>query len=301
MMSWTNEEYNSEAQKKHEGRFEESIDGIFFAHQPIYGYRTKYAEGSHIGRYIITKSILNHLARYRFKNFIDIGGAEGYKANLVRHFFKAEVISTDHSPSVCRMAEEIYNIPSIACNIHDLPFRENEFDVVLCSETVEHVNDYKHAIDELIRITKNILVITVPHDPIEKVEENIRNNNIGAHINHFDIHTLDYLKERGFKVSYEKTLSPLLTFLRVLVEANKKPERNLIYKIYNGLTPVFRVFFGLGSANRMVQLDSWFVKIFRMYLGITFVIEKKDLECNEDHLEIFAKDFTNIKVEEKRV
>jgi ubiquinone/menaquinone biosynthesis C-methylase UbiE len=297
-MSWTSEEYNAEAQKKHEERFEESIDGIFFAHQPIYGYRTKYAEGSHIGRYIITKSILNEAAKFKFKTFIDIGGAEGYKAHLIRHFFKADVKNTDHSAAVCRKAEEIYQIPSVACNIHDLPFKDAEFDMVLCSETVEHVNDYKHAIQELIRITKQVLIITVPHDPIEKVEENIRNNNIGAHINHFDIHTLDYLKDMGYKLTYKKTLSPLLTFLRVAVEAGKKPEKNFIYRLYNGSTPLLRKLFGLNSANRMVDIDALFIKLFGFYLGITFVIQKSDAVLEDQPINIKAADFTNIVVKE---
>ena len=297
-MSWTSEEYNAEAQKKHEERFGESIDGVFFAHQPIYGYRTKYAEGSHVGRYIITKSILNEASKFKFKTFIDIGGAEGYKANLIRHFFKAEVKNTDHSASVCRKAEEIYQIPSIACNIHELPFGDGEFDMVLCSETVEHVNDYKHAIEELIRITKQVLIITVPHDPIEKVEENVRNNNIGAHINHFDIHTLDYLKERGYKLTYKKTLSPLLTFFRVAIEAGEKPGKNIIYRFYNRCTPFLRKVFGINSANRMVDMDALFIRIFGFYLGITFVIEKSGAMLEPNPINIKAADFTSLVVAE---
>lgn len=295
-MNWTNEQYVAEAKKKHEERFTEAVDGIFYAHQPIYGYRTPYAEGSHIGRYIITRSILNQLAAYRFKTFIDIGGAEGYKANLVKHFFGADVMNTDHAAPVCRKAEEIYGIPSVDCNIHALPFEDNAFDIVLCSETVEHVNDYRHAIDELLRITKKVLVITVPHDPIEKVEENIRNNNIGAHINHFDIHTLDYLKERGYVVRYEKTLSPLLTIFRVAIEAGKKPGKNPVYWLYNRLTPILRAMFGLRSANRMVELDKWVVRYTGFYLGITFVIEKSTPDLSPNPRVIQASEFTDLKV-----
>lgn len=70
-------------------------------------------------------------------------------------------------------------------------------DVVLCSETIEHVTAYKAPIEELLRITKNVLIITVPHKSPEEVAQNIKNKVPHRHINYFDIDSLDYLKARG--------------------------------------------------------------------------------------------------------
>lgn len=46
-----------------------------------------------------------------------------------------------------------------------LPFRDGCYDIVVCSETLEHVPGYRKAFDELVRVTKKsgYIVITVPN------------------------------------------------------------------------------------------------------------------------------------------
>ncbi|HEY8917731.1 MAG TPA: hypothetical protein VIM87_14910, partial [Chitinophaga sp.] len=76
--SFTQDPYTQEVKKVVNSWFSKTIDGIHFSHQPIYGYRTKYAATSNIARYMVTRSILNALGRFSFSSFIDVGGAEGY-------------------------------------------------------------------------------------------------------------------------------------------------------------------------------------------------------------------------------
>lgn len=247
--------YTEETQKNLEDRFNMTVDGVYFAHQPIYGYRSPYCSSSCIGRYMITKSILNALNKYSFSNFIDIGGAEGYTANLVKQLFHVPVKSTDLSANACKRAYEIFGIDAIPCDIHKLPFADNEFDAVLCSETIEHVTDYKKAIQELLRITNKVLIITVPHETPEIVADNIRNKVPHGHIHYFETGTLDYLKDLGYTVQAEKTLSPFLIVPRVTSEGFKKPGNKLHFKIYNFLTPLFKKMFGIKTANRLTNLD----------------------------------------------
>jgi ubiquinone/menaquinone biosynthesis C-methylase UbiE len=284
--------YTDETKIVLDERFNQTVDGIYFSHQPIYGYRTKYSAESNISRHMITRSILNALNNYSFSSFIDIGGAEGYTAHLVRKLFKAQVMSTDLSETACHRANEIFNINAVACDIHVLPFENNQFDSVLCSETIEHVTDYKLAIKELLRITKDVLVITVPHESQEEVDANIRNKVPHGHINYFDVHTLDYLKKEGYTIKYEKTLSPLLVVPRVIAEATIKQNRALPYRLYNSLTPVLKKIFGIKTAVSIIDADSKFCKIFKSYTGITFVIEKGNpLMRNNPRKPVTAKDF----------
>lgn len=44
--------------------------------------------------------------------------------------------------------------PEIIADVHDLPFKDEEFDVVLCIEVLEHVLDPKKAIAEMKRVLK---------------------------------------------------------------------------------------------------------------------------------------------------
>ena len=277
-------------------RFETAVDGIYYSHQPIYGYRSKYSAGSNISRYILTKSILNTLNKFEFNNFIDIGGAEGYTAFLVYKLFGPSVMITDLSETSCKRAEEIFGIKGIACDIHQLPFSKEEFEVVLCSETLEHVTDYQIAADELLRITKNVLVITVPHESPEEVAENIKNNVPHGHIHYFDINSFNYLKERGYKVTYEKTLSPFLVVPRVIAEGNAKENNKIPYKIYNAITPLLKKIFGKGSAVRISDADKVFCNNFKKYGGITFTVTKSELPIKKNVKKITTKDFIDVTV-----
>ena len=173
-----------------------------------------------------------------------------------------------------------------------MPFPDESFDVVLCSETIEHVTDYKLAIKQLLRITKNVLVITVPHESVEEVENNIRNNVPHGHINYFDVNTLDYLKEEGYVVKFEKTLSPLLIVPRVIAEGTNKVKKGLPYLLYNSVAPVLRKVFGIRTAIRMIDADVKICSIFKKYSGITFTIQKKELPHGlRQNRTIGAKDF----------
>ena len=47
-------------------------------------------------------------------------------------------------------------------NVEYLPFRDNEFDIVTCSHTLEHVIDLSRAVSELTRVARRQIVISVP-------------------------------------------------------------------------------------------------------------------------------------------
>ncbi len=290
------DDYTLETQASVNKRFAIHKDGIYFAHQPIYGYRSPYADVSNISRYMVTLSILKTLNEYYFENFVDIGGAEGYTANLVGTLFKAKVKSTDLSENACKMAKSIFNIEAIACDIHQLPFANQEFEAVLCSETIEHVTDYKKAIQELLRVTDKVLVITVPHETLEIVAENIKNKVPHGHIHYFDTQTLDYLKAEGYTVKFKKSLSPFLIIPRVFAEGIPKKSNKIHYKIYNQLIPVLRKIFGIRTANFLANLDMVLCEFTGAYGGITFTIEKKGVVHERQLNKLNAEDFTNIKV-----
>lgn len=58
--------------------------GVFFAHQPIYGFRAGHCESGFFEKYARTYQIMKTLSRLSFKTLLDAGGAEGYKAGIVK-------------------------------------------------------------------------------------------------------------------------------------------------------------------------------------------------------------------------
>lgn len=136
--------------------------------------------------------IMKALSHLQFDSLLDVGGAEGYKAAMVRSIFKAKVKSVDLSAEACKRAKEIFDIDGEAIDIHQLPFKDQEFDVVLCSETLEHVTDIEKATDELMRVCKKAVVITVPHESEEFIAYNIKNNIPHAHIHCLNLNSFDF-------------------------------------------------------------------------------------------------------------
>lgn len=53
----------------------------------------------------------------------------------------------------------------VCCNSNALPFADNEFDKVLCADTLEHVDDERGTIREIARVLRpdGLLVLTTPH------------------------------------------------------------------------------------------------------------------------------------------
>ena len=93
----------------------------------------------------------------------DVGCGTGYLLTLIA---KAR-------PELTRLAgvdfviEDAAALPGIefhAAKIESLPFKDGEFDTVVCTHVIEHILDYRAAIAELRRIAKKRLIVVVPRE-----------------------------------------------------------------------------------------------------------------------------------------
>ncbi len=117
--------------------------------------------------------------------------------------------------------------------IHDLnqlplPFSENEFDYVLCSDILEHMHDYPRLLGEVHRVLKSggTVEIRVPHYTYSRAYAD------PTHVRHFSIETLDFFVETTGRPYYFdfsfSTLSEIrLTFLKGLVKPLIAPLVNI--------------------------------------------------------------------------
>jgi SAM-dependent methyltransferase len=101
-----------------------------------------------------------------FQTAIDIGCGDGY---LLHQMYKqcpdAQLYGLDLTQGRIKTTKQ--NVPTsflLRGDVIHLPFPDNAFDVVVCSELLEHLTNYKEAIDELVRITKKKLILTVPNE-----------------------------------------------------------------------------------------------------------------------------------------
>lgn len=255
-------------------------EGIYFAHQPIYGFRKGHSERGVITKYIITFQIMKALSHLKCSSLLDVGGAEGYKAALIRHLFNIDVKSCDLSKEACSRAKELYDIDGQPIDIHNLPFKDNEFEVVLCSETLEHVPDLQHATRELLRVSSKAVIITVPHEAKKVIEKNIIEKTPHAHIHSMDMRSFDFALSDNSKIISMKILNKFTNILKQLAEASEmrtaKGYPMIIVNIYNLFVPILSVIFGKRSVRLIVLLDDLLCKLIPIYNGMLFIIIKDD-------------------------
>jgi hypothetical protein len=265
-----------------EKRFSDSSNGIYRAHQPIYGYKKWPCEWYFTGRYIPTLRIMKLLSRLDVKSMLDVGGAEGYKSHIARQLFGLRVHTSDLSEEACKRAREIFDLEATALDIHDLPFADGEFDVLTCSETLEHVIDPAKATDELLRVAKKAVIITVPVEDPDHLQEHYSNNN---HVNAFDVDSFDYLKDRGYTVRSWKYLNKRILYYGMLLENNVQLEYSkerrfprFVYTLYNRGVRLLGGKRGKMVMSWLVGADELASRSTRDYAGVLCLM-LKDPSC----------------------
>jgi 2-polyprenyl-3-methyl-5-hydroxy-6-metoxy-1,4-benzoquinol methylase len=100
----------------------------------------------------------------RGSKLLDAGCGTGWFSRQAVNW-GAKVTSLDMGENLLAEVAKKCDSERIVGDITRLPFPDGDFDIVVCSEVIEHVVDPKQAIRELARVVKpgGILVITTPN------------------------------------------------------------------------------------------------------------------------------------------
>ena len=113
---------------------------------------------------IISKLILTSIETNENKqlNILNIGAATGKTSEILSKFGK--VTSLEYDKDCCDYAKQQFNMTIIHGSILELPFMDEEFDLVCAFDVIEHVEDDLLGINEMKRVCKidGLLVLTVP-------------------------------------------------------------------------------------------------------------------------------------------
>lgn len=111
------------------------------------------------------QQILKMAEKIKFASFLDVGCAEGFYLKLLSP-------STLRSKEICVVGLDIAKsylakakrkAPTallVLGDAHKLPFKEGSFDLVLCSEVLEHVLNPGSVLKELVRVSRKYLILT---------------------------------------------------------------------------------------------------------------------------------------------
>ena len=164
---------------------------------------------------LIKRSSKNHIQSILSKNtnwkVLDIGC--GYTANK----FATTICDTQD------LSEFYKDKNFIKLSSKNLPFEDKEFDFVIASHVLEHVEDFKFFINELERVS-NKGYIELP----TKLEDNLIFENKKDHLWHMDFNDVNSKLTISKKLQY---MEPILT-VSMLQEFRKNFKNSLILELY---------------------------------------------------------------------
>ena len=136
--------------------------------------RTKYGRTNRIERLLLERfraRLLAQLEPLRPGRILDAGCGEGHvTAWLAGEFDEAEITGVDgraEAIAACRARGK--RLHAIQADLRALPFPPDTFDLVLCTEVLEHVVDPSSVLRELARVSSRHMFITVPHEPFFRI------------------------------------------------------------------------------------------------------------------------------------
>jgi len=116
-----------------------------------------------------TNCFLNLISSLTFNNILEIGSGEGNVVNLIKNIKRNEysIYASDISIDILRD-----NIPRgknlflIVFDINNIPLKQNAFDLIICSEILEHLKEVDNPLQEINRISKKYILFSVPREPV---------------------------------------------------------------------------------------------------------------------------------------
>lgn len=112
------------------------------------------------------------------KKILDVGCGEGFTTiAMAKKFYKAKITAVDIDVEKIKYAKErnnFKNIHYIKGDVFKLSFNKNSFDLVICTEFLEHLKSYRLVLDILINLSREYILISAPNEPWYRMANIIR-------------------------------------------------------------------------------------------------------------------------------
>lgn len=137
------------------------------------------------------------VAPLRPASTLDAGCGEGETVARLGPLLGERIAAVDLSAySVGRVVERLPEVDARIASVTDLPFADASFELVLCLEVLEHLDDPAAAVAELVRVGARDVVVSVPFEPYFRIGSLLRGKYVSAfgnhpeHVNHFNRRSL---------------------------------------------------------------------------------------------------------------
>ncbi len=159
------------------------------------------------------------------ESVLDAGCGEGFSLNKLReNNIGKKLEGIENSKTAIAISKKINSKLNIRLgSVYSLPYEDNSFDLVICTEVLEHLDNPEKGLFQVMRVSKKYIIFSVPNEPFFMLSNLLRGKNLKrfgndeGHINHWTIYSFQkLLKKNGLKVKKLR-----LPFPWILVLATK--------------------------------------------------------------------------------
>jgi 2-polyprenyl-3-methyl-5-hydroxy-6-metoxy-1,4-benzoquinol methylase len=173
------------------------------------------------------KNLVNLTAAKTVDSILDVGCGEGFTLNrLKENGIGKKLEGIEYLQAAIDLGKKTYpDIKITKGNIYELPYKDNSFDLVLCTEVLEHLEKPQDALKELVRVSKKYLIISVPNEPFFMLAQLIRGKNwsrLGNDIEHINHWTMFGFPEFVKKNARVKIIAKRFPFAWTMLLLEKK-------------------------------------------------------------------------------
>ncbi len=206
--------------------------------------------------------VLDMLRHLDFADCLDAGCAQPFLLEEIVQRYQVKGFGCDIADQVIQANQEV--LPSCEFRVLDLT-RETwplgrQFDLVLCSEVLEHLPDWKAAVANLVHMTRKHLLITVPSGSIRVMDRLV------GHFQHFQGPELCMaLQENGWEVEHMRHWGyPVHSLYKILISALSPRQ---VYNAFSRGKPYGR---GKKWLSQMLYLlffvNDWFYSGYQLFI-----------------------------------
>ncbi len=222
----------------------------------------KYSPAPRHRRRLILKMIKN----LDFSSIMDVGCAQPFLLEYFNNKGK-KLYGCDISSGVIKRNKEYFKEAQFEeLDISKEKYKSQDFfDLIVCSEVLEHIDDWKSAVRNLSEMTKKYLIITVPCGKVHKIDKMM------GHVRHFsDDKLINEIEKNNFKIIKNRKWGfPFHTIYKYAINF-LNPE-----KMYNDYTLIQYNHFQIFISNIIYFL--FFINdIFLSGSQLLILAEKKD-------------------------
>ena len=181
-------------------------------------YEDKYNSNNIISKFLVSNffqhfhKTLSHIDPSQINNIAEIGCGEGEIIKKLHAYFNQETYSAcDLSEIEIEKAKnnnKDINVQYSVQNAENLTlYQDQSFDLVVCSEVLEHLEHPDKGFQELLRISNQYILISVPREPIWRILNLARLKyiqdlgNTPGHLNHWNTFQLiKFIKKHNVEI-----------------------------------------------------------------------------------------------------